>query len=336
MVSSAVIANSTDPGNIEKAGEIIKNGGLVAFPTETVYGLGAAAENALAVARIFEIKARPRLDPIIIHVADLESARKYGRFSELANRLVKRFWPGALTLVVGKNPVVPSIVTAGLDTVAIRMPSHPASLALIKAAGEGIAAPSANPFGYVSPTTAQHVAEQLGDKIDFILDGGPCIIGVESTILSLAGDIPCILRVGGVSIEEIQSLIGKLDISIDIRQKPLAPGQLKRHYATRTPLLISEPGSDEFMPDKRTGLLCMVPPENPEQYAAVEVLSPSGNLREAAAGLFGALRRLDALSLDRIIARPVPEKGLGLAIMDRLRRCSVAGDVPELADIDPQ
>jgi L-threonylcarbamoyladenylate synthase len=209
-----------------------------------------------------------------------------------------------------------------LDTVAIRVPSHPAALALISAAGRGIAAPSANLFGYVSPTTAQHVADQLGDRIDFILDGGACTIGLESTILSLAGNAPCLLRAGGVSIEELETVIGEFDLAIDAPQKPLAPGQLKRHYATRTRLVISEQGKEDLRRNERVGLLSLVPPENPDQYEAVEVLSTSGSLQEAAANLFGALRRLDSLSLDRIIARPVSEKGLGLAIMDRLRRCS--------------
>ncbi len=318
----ATIADASDPGAIEAAAQIIKKGGLVAFPTETVYGLGADVQNPLAVARIFEAKARPRIDPLIIHVADQASAHRHGVFPQIARRLMKQFWPGPLTLVVDKTGLVPPIVTAGLDTVAIRVPSHPAALALISAAGGGIAAPSANLFGYVSPTTAQHVADQLGDRIDFILDGGACTIGLESTILSLAG-VPCLLRAGGVSIEEIEAVIGKFDIAIDTPQKPLAPGQLKRHYATRTPLVISEQAKEKLRYDERVGLLSLFPPEDADLYGAVEVLSASGNLKEAAANLFGALRRLDSLSLDRIIARPVPEKGLGLAIMDRLRRCSV-------------
>jgi L-threonylcarbamoyladenylate synthase len=217
---------------------------------------------------------------------------------------------------------VPSIVTAGLQTVAIRVPAHPAALALIRAAGCGIAAPSANPFGYVSPTEARHVAQQLGDAIDLILDGGPCAIGLESTILSLVGQTPCILRAGGTPIEELQSMLNTLDVSLDAAQQPQAPGQLRRHYATQTRLEIAEEAAEELMPEEKVGLLCMTLPQNPQRYAAVEVLSPSGNLREAAANLFRALRHLDTLSLDRIIARPIPEAGLGLAIMDRLRRCS--------------
>ena len=316
------IAEASDPEAIEEAAGIIRRGGLVAFPTETVYGLGADAGNALAVARIFEVKARPRIDPLIIHVADPDSASTYGIFPESAHRIMDRFWPGPLTLVVQKTEAVPPIVTAGLDTVAIRIPAHPAALGLVQAAGCGIAAPSANPFGYVSPTQARHVADQLGDKIDLILDGGTCEIGVESTILSLANKTPCILRTGGTAIEELEDLLGKLDLSSRIAQRPQAPGQLSRHYATRTPLEISEEASENLKRRERTGLLSLFPASDPSKYAAIEILSGSGNLREAAANLFGALRRLDSLGLDKIIARPMSEEGLGAAIMDRLRRCS--------------
>jgi L-threonylcarbamoyladenylate synthase len=319
---SARIARGSDPDAIENAAQIIRSGGIVAFPTETVYGLGADALNPLAVARIFEVKARPRIDPIIVHVTDLEMAELYGNFSGLARELANRFWPGPLTLIVPKHSRVPPIVTAGLETVAIRTPAHPAALALIHAAGRGIAAPSANPFGYVSPTEAQHVAEQLSDQIDLILDGGPSQIGVESTILSLVQDTPCILRMGGTAIEELEAALGRLHISIGSSSRPQAPGQLKRHYATQTRLEIMAEGMEKPKKHERIGLLCLTPPANAEAYEAIEILSAAGDLREAAANLFRALRRLDSLSLDRIIARPVPEKGLGAAIMDRLRRCS--------------
>ena len=321
-MSLARVADASDPEAIEEAAGVIRRGGLVAFPTETVYGLGADAGNALAVARVFEVKARPRMDPLILHVADSESARLYGRFPQFARTLMARFWPGPLTLIVDRSPSVPPIVTAGLETVAIRVPAHPAALALIRAAGCGIAAPSANPFGYVSPTEARHVAEQLGGAIDLILDGGPCAIGLESTILSLVGPTPCVLRAGGTPIEELQSMLGRLDVWLNAEERPQAPGQLKRHYATLTRLEIAEEATEHLRPEEKVGLLCMTSPQNPQRYAAVEVLSPSGNLREAAANLFRGLRRLDTLSLDRIIARPMQEAGLGLAIMDRLRRCS--------------
>jgi L-threonylcarbamoyladenylate synthase len=324
-LSRAVVADASDPAAVEEAARIIRNGGLVAFPTETVYGVGADAGNSLAVARIFEVKGRPRIDPLIVHVADMESAMQYGRLPEAAHFLAAKFWPGPLTLVVEKKPSVPPIVTAGLETVALRVPAHPAALALIRASGCGIAAPSANPFGYVSPTEARHVAEQLGDSIDMILDGGVCRIGLESTILSLANPGPCIYRVGGTALEELEPFFSKLHLQTGAAAQPHAPGQLKRHYATQTRLELVDEAHEELKPAERAGLLCMVPPEDPYRYAAVEVLSLSEDLREAAAHLFGALRRLDGQSLDRIIARPVREEGLGLAIMDRLRRCSERG-----------
>ena len=316
------VAEASDEEAIREAAGIIRRGGLVAFPTETVYGLGADAVNALAVARIFEVKARPRIDPVIIHVADPDSASIYGVFPKIAFRIMDKFWPGPLTLVVPKTNAVPPIVTAGLDTVAIRIPAHPAALALVKAAGCGIAAPSANPFGYVSPTEARHVSDQLGDKIDLILDGGPCVIGVESTILSLANGVPRILRTGGTSIEELEAFLGEVDRSSGKTVRPRAPGQLSRHYATRTPLEISDEASENLKAYERAGLLSFAPVTDPSRYAAIEVLSDSGNLREAAAHLFSALRRLDSQGLDKIIARPMSEAGLGAAIMDRLRRCS--------------
>jgi L-threonylcarbamoyladenylate synthase len=316
------IISASNPEAIEIAVRILREGGLVAFPTETVYGLGADAGNPQAVARIFEAKGRPRIDPLIIHVGDFESAKYYGEFPAAADALAERFWPGPLTLIVAKKPSVPSIVTAGLDTVAIRVPAHPAALALIRAAGFGIAAPSANPFGYVSPTDAQHVAEQLGDAIDLILDGGPCSVGVESTIVSLATSTYSVLRVGGTPVEEIEVILGNVDISVELRSRPQAPGQLKRHYSTSTCLEIAEESAENIYTGEKVGLLSLTEPGNPQNYAAVEILSSSGNLREAAANLFRALRRLDALSLDKIVARPVREEGLGRAIMDRLRRCA--------------
>lgn len=320
---TAEIADARDPIAIELAARIIRGGGLVAFPTETVYGLGADAGNPLAVARIFEVKQRPRIDPVIIHVADLAAARIYGRFPAWAPSVAQRFWPGPLTMVVERNQATPPIVTAGLDTVAIRVPAHAAALDLIRAAGCGIAAPSANLFGFVSPTTAAHVAEQLSDRIDLILDGGACSIGVESTIISTIGARPSLLRAGGIPLEELEEALGPIDISMDAVDRPQAPGQLKKHYATRTPLSITDRDSEESRRGEKTGLLTLTPPTEDSRYEATEILSSTGDLREAAANLFAALRRLDILGLDRIVARPVPESGLGRAIMDRLRRCAV-------------
>jgi len=318
------ILDASLPEAIAEAARIINQGGLVAFPTETVYGLGADACNPVAVARIFEVKRRPAFDPVIVHVGDPESASMYGDCSSsLARKLMRTFWPGPLTLVVPKTDIVPPVVTAGLDTVAIRMPSNRVALDLIRACGRAIAAPSANPFGYVSPTEAVHVETQL-DGVDLILDGGRCPVGVESTILSLAGGKPCLLRSGGVPPEELERVTGQLSWSTRGADRPESPGQLARHYATRTPLGISgDPRvTDSPAPGERVGLLSFLPPADSERYAAVEVLSVTGDLREAAANLFAALRRLDNLELDRLVARRVPEIGLGIAIMDRLRRCA--------------
>jgi L-threonylcarbamoyladenylate synthase len=324
-VASARILDASRNGAVAEAAEIIRRGGLVAFPTETVYGLGADACNPLAVARIFEAKRRPRIDPIIVHVADSEEANTYGELSEEPARiLMKRFWPGPLTLVVRKRDIVPPIVTAGLETVALRAPAHPVALALLRNAGRAIAAPSANLFGYVSPTEALHVAEELSDKVDLILDGGRSSIGIESTVIDLTGAKPCLLRAGGTPPEELQRILGDLDRSMESSGRPRAPGQLKRHYATRTPLEIARGSPDDLFlkPDEKVGALIWKSLGHPERFAAIEILSGSGNFREAAANLFGALRRLDHLGLDRIVAEPVPETGLGIAIMDRLRRCS--------------
>jgi L-threonylcarbamoyladenylate synthase len=235
------------------------------------------------------------------------------------------FWPGPLTLVLPKQPAIPDLVTAGLSTVAVRMPNHPVAQALIREAGTPIAAPSANPFGYVSPTTARHVVEGLGNNVDLILDGGPCPVGVESTIVSLAGPQPELLRPGSITIEQLSAVVGPIRRSPSVNQTPVAPGQLSRHYATHTPLTIVT--SAEARPilthGERAGLLIYSEARaTDDRFAAVEVLSSTGDLREAARRLFAALRKLDSLGLDRIYAEPCEEEGLGVAIMDRLRRCA--------------
>ncbi len=308
---------------IYQAAEIIKRGGIVAFPTETVYGLGADAFNALAVARIFEIKQRPYFDPLIVHVANpVDVERLVREIPSRAKKLMKRFWPGPLTIVLLRGKKIPDIVTAGLPTVAIRMPNHPMALSLIKEARCPIAAPSANPFGYLSPTAAEHVREQLGDQVDLILDGGPCPVGVESTIVSFSEGECRLLRPGGLPLEEIESLIGKVEISPG-EDRPSAPGMLPRHYAPRTPIVLDWNEKNlEFYKNKNIGLLAFQEPKNNAKFRHIEILSKKGDLREAAANLFTAIRRLDALNLDLIMAESVPEIGLGRAIMDRLRRAS--------------
>lgn len=310
---------------VREAGQIIKGGGLVAFPTETVYGLGASAFNPKAVARIFEVKRRPRFDPIIVHVASLrEVERVCLRIGEDARILMEEFWPGPLTLVLPKSDAVPDIVTAGLETVAVRMPSHPVALELIREAETPIAAPSANLFGRLSPTTADHVKEQIGDEIDLIIDGGRCPIGVESTVLDLTGE-PTVLRPGGLPIEEIEKIIGRVKVSpVSRGRAPLSPGQLPRHYSPRTPTRILQ-GEPEIPEGTRAGLLAFTRSEARPPFKVVKALSPTGDLREAAANLFSLLHELDKAGLDVIYVEPVPEVGLGRAIMDRLRKAEGLG-----------
>jgi L-threonylcarbamoyladenylate synthase len=309
--------------DVERAAHLLVRGGLVAFATETVYGLGADALNQRAVARIFEAKGRPRFDPLIVHVAERDwLVRLVRSVPENARRLIDRFWPGPLTLVLPKTDLVPDLVTAGLPTVGVRMPAHPSALDFLRQAGTPVAAPSANLFGQVSPTTAQHVADQLGSLIDYILDGGPCSVGLESTVLDLSGQFPTLLRPGGLSAEPMEEVIGPIqraDAGSDESRPQLAPGMLSTHYATRTPLVLA--GQEDRLPDAaRIGLLAFVPESPLDQFSSVEVLSRHGDLAEAAANLFAAMRRLDAQGLDVIVARPVPNIGLGRAINDRLLR----------------
>ena len=320
------ILSASDPESIRRAGRIITSGGLVAFPTETVYGLGCDVMNAEAAAKVFEAKQRPQFDPLIVHIADLTQLEMViASLPAVGQQLIDAFWPGPLTLVLPKQPTIPDLITAGLSTVAVRMPNHPVAQSLIREAGTPIAAPSANLFGYVSPTTAQHVAAGLGSTIDLILDDGPCPIGVESTIVSLAGSQPELLRPGSITIEQLSAVIGAIRRSVSVNHKPIAPGQLSRHYATQTPLTIlaSAGARPTLKAGVRVGLLIHSHPrDTDDRFAAVEVLSSTGDLREAARHLFAALRRLDSLGLDRIYAEPCQEKELGVAIMDRLHRCA--------------
>ncbi len=318
--------HEANPETILKAAALLKKGGLVAFPTETVYGLGADALNPAAVARIFEAKQRPFFDPLIVHVADRFQAAKIAEISEKASVLMEAFWPGPLTLVMKKKDGVPDLVTSGLPTVAVRVPSHPVALALIRAFGCPVAAPSANPFGFLSPTTAAHVEGALGSKVDMILNGGPCSTGVESTIVDVSGDVPVLLRPGGISVEDIEKISGPLGAALQNAGKPSAPGQLEQHYAPRTPLEILP--VEKIFTDSRlekAGVLLWKSPLKPFCFRALEVLSPEGSLNEAAQNLFAALHRLDGSGCDVILAEPVPEAGLGRAIMDRLRKAANAG-----------
>jgi len=309
-----------------EAAHVIRRGGLAAFATETVYGLGANALDAQAVSRIFEAKQRPEFDPLIVHIARPDSVDELAtEVSDAARSLMTRFWPGPLTIVLKKRAIVPDIVTAGLDTLGIRVPDHGQARELIRLAGCPVAAPSANLFGLVSPTRAEHVAEQLGDRVDIILDGGPCRVGVESTVLDLAGPSAILRRPGGTTLEAIESAIGPIQAATSILQGAAAPapGMLERHYSTRTPLQLWQP--DDPIPAGRIGLLTWRVPPPDTRFAEVVDLSPEGDLSQAAAALFGAMRSLDAAGLDLILATTFPDSGLGRAINDRLRRAATRG-----------
>ncbi|HEX3369862.1 MAG TPA: L-threonylcarbamoyladenylate synthase [Candidatus Cybelea sp.] len=313
-----MIVRATANAVIE-AGRVLREGGVVAFPTETVYGLGADAFQPRAIAAIFEIKQRPSFDPLIVHVADTAMLERVAAaVPATAVALIERFWPGPLTLVLPKRAEVPDLVSAGLSTVAVRMPAHPIARALIEAVRSPLAAPSANPFGRISPTRADHVDRMLGDRVALILDGGTTERGIESTIVTLAPR-PALLRSGAIAVEEIESLIGPLERAID-GTEVRAPGQLSTHYAPVTRLRVVEPSEVPLAARRRASVVALRQPF--EGYAASRVLSPSGDLREAAARLFETLHELDAMGLDRIDAQPVAENGLGMAIMDRLRRAA--------------
>ena len=309
---------------INAAAAAIRRGELVGMPTETVYGLAANALDARAVLRVFEAKGRPRFDPLIVHCADLAMARTVARFSPRAERL-SALWPGPLTLVLPRLPCIPDAVTAGLDNVAVRIPDHPLALALIRTAGVPLAAPSANRFGRISPTTAAHVAEQLGGAVACILDGGPCRVGVESTVLR-PDPSPVVLRPGGVTRERLSEVLGEpvvlADRSARVEALPQeAPGLLASHYAPRAPLRLRGAG-EAWPPD--AALLAFTGTDLPAN-AVSATLSRSGDMAEAAANLFARLRELDAAKPKLIVAELVPDAGLGEAVNDRLRRAAGLG-----------
>jgi L-threonylcarbamoyladenylate synthase len=304
---------------IEEAAQLLRAGELVAFPTETVYGLGGDATNDLAVARIFEAKGRPRFNPLITHVADLAVARKLAVFDVRAERVAARVWPGPLSLVLPRAPQCPVslLASAGLDTLALRMPAHPLALALLRATGRPLAAPSANRSGRLSPTSAGDVMAELGGRIAAVLDGGRCAVGIESTVLDLSGALPRVLRPGGVPTEALETLLGPVATAGGPSDAPRSPGLLKSHYAPERPLRL------EAL-DARPGeaLLALGPAPAPEGFAEVRWLSRSGDLTEAAANLFAALRALDRPEVAAIAVMPIPEHALGVAINDRLRRAA--------------
>ncbi len=300
-----------DDAGIAHAARILRGGGLVAFPTETVYGLGADATDGNAVAAIFAAKGRPRFNPLIVHVRDPAEAENHAVFSDKARLLAQHFWPGALTLVLPRRPDSPlsELVSAGLSTVALRVPAHPAAAKLIREAGIPVAAPSANLSGSVSATTAQHVMEGLNEKVDVIVDGGPTPLGLESTVIGFDGDAPVLLRPGAIACAEIERIAGTLrQAGPDIQ----SPGQLESHYAPSAALRLNA-----SKPERGEVLLGFGPSDE-----ATLNLSPSGDLKEAAANLFAMLRALDKRA-KRIAVMPIPATGLGEAINDRLNRAAV-------------
>ncbi|MBL8001070.1 MAG: threonylcarbamoyl-AMP synthase [Flavobacteriales bacterium] len=305
--------------DLHAAERLLTAGELVAIPTETVYGLAANAFDATAVLNVFAAKQRPAFDPLIVHVHSVAQVREVVReIPPEAEALMKAFWPGPLTLVLPKHPRIPDLVTSGLDTVGVRMPAHPLTLELLRALPFPLAAPSANPFGYVSPTTAQHVMDQLGARIPYILDGGACSVGVESTIIGREEGQWMLYRPGGVPVEAIEEVIGTVRQQVK-QVLPVAPGMLDSHYAPRKPVFIGD--------------IAMLLKEHPGRAAVIsftrtfdawrnEVLSASGDLNEAARNLFAALRTLDASEADVILTEVFPNEGLGRAINDRLKRAA--------------
>ncbi len=308
----------------ELASQYLRNGETVAIPTETVYGLAANALDPIAVSRIFEAKMRPLFDPLIVHLPSADHMDLYAEeISVKARILAEQFWPGPITIVVKRNQKIPDLVTSGLESVGLRVPNHALALELLHSLPFPLAAPSANPFGYISPTCARHVYDQLKGRIPLILDGGSCQVGVESTIVNCTGDDVEILRPGGVPVSDIQKAIGHVKVRPQSTDNPagmLAPGMLVSHYSPAKKMLI---GNIDKILSENTHLTCGVLSfKTSYDSAQKRVLSPSGDLRIAAQNLFSMMRELDATDIDLIVAELVPEDGLGLAINDRLRRAA--------------
>lgn len=313
----AIIGNE-----ILKAKVLLEKGELVAIPTETVYGLAANAFNVDAVLKIYEVKNRPKFNPLIIHSNSIARFEKWGIVvTDKLKKLADKFSPGPLTYVVNKSAIIPDIISAGQDSVAIRVPNHKTAIALLSLIDFPLAAPSANPSEYVSPTTSFHVQEQLSDKISYILDGGPCEIGVESTIVDMRGDKVKLLRLGGISKEEIEEVLGEEIEDLLISDNIIAPGMMKRHYATSHPIVFEKDFDRSQLTENTFALrfnsyVDFLPKEN--QF----ILSASGSLNEAAANLFSTMRKMDAMEMDLIIAEKLPNIGIGRAINDRLERAA--------------
>lgn len=310
---------------LKKAAEVIRNGGVAAFPTETVYGLGADVFQPAAVEKIFAIKGRPHYNPLIAHISDInQTSQLVTNFPDKARKLAEAFWPGPLSIVLPKQKEVPDIVTGGHNTVAVRMPAHPIAQELIRLSGTPLAAPSANKFTCTSPTTADHVKNQLEDKCDVIIDGGACRVGVESTVISFTGGTPVVLRPGGVTIEDIEKLIGKVETPAPCPEEVNiveSPGMMPNHYAPATRLSAYNEIPAGFETRSNIGIVLFQPSER--TFAGkVEILSKTGDTSEAATNFFAALCRLDSLNLEEIVVEYVPNPGLGSAINNRLAKAA--------------
>jgi L-threonylcarbamoyladenylate synthase len=315
-MDARIVPPSSD--NIAHAARLLRDGRLVAFPTETVYGLGADATSDAAVAAIFTAKGRPRFNPLIVHVPDLAAAEAIAVFDGRPREAARHFWPGPLTLVLRRRGEcgISLLASAGLDTIAVRAPAHPVAQALLRATGRPLAAPSANSSGHISPTEAAHVAAELGGRVALILDGGSCAVGLESTVLDLTGQTPALLRAGGTTLEVLREVLGPIAQGANDPAAPRSPGQLASHYAPRLTLRLNAVAA-------RPGeALLAFGPHPPSDFAEMLNLSPSGDLAEAAANFFAMLRRLDRPEFTGIAAMPIPDEGLGRAINDRLRRAA--------------
>lgn len=312
--------------DIELAAGLLRRGRLVAIPTETVYGLAANALDEQAVLSIFKAKNRPFFDPLIVHVDALSTAERYAAFNDdRLLRLARAFWPGSLTLLLPKKEIIPDVVTSGLARVGLRVPNHALTLQLLQMTGLPLAAPSANPFGYVSPTEPEHVQKQLGDRIDYILDGGRCAVGLESTIAGIEEDKVCVYRLGGLAIEAIEKVVGPVELRINNSSNPAAPGQLKSHYAPKKPLFTGHLKElVQVYAEKKIALICFGGVNYKDQNALVFNLSETGNMEEAALNLFKFLRLADESAAEVVLCEILPEQGLGRAINDRLRRAATA------------
>lgn len=325
-MTSKFHAEAFDFDSVSDAAKLLKNGNLVAFPTETVYGLGANAFDSNAVARIFEAKGRPTFDPLIVHIPDMDSLWLVAKeANKKARTCMEAFWPGPFTAILPKKETISDLVTSGLETVGVRVPDHRTAQKLLKEAGTPVAAPSANLFSHTSPTEAWVVREMLGDRIEGIVDDGPCSVGVESTIVSFCEEPPVLYRAGGIPVEEIEKLIGPIRIAGATGEEKKAPGRTLRHYAPRTPMYLYR-NRDSFPDTARVGLLKMsVADDERASFDAICDLSESGDLREAAMHLYSSMRALDSEKLDYIVAEQVPNVDLGRAINDRLRRAAEDG-----------